>query len=134
MTKSMRMNGSYLLDTNIIIAFYDQDPNVLKKITQAKIYVPSIVIGELWFGAEKSGRKQSNQQQIEALAERVSVLPVTHATSKHYGVIKNALKQKGRPIPENDIWIAAVAQEYELTLVTRDHHFSHVPSAKLVAW
>ena len=130
----MRMNGSYLLDTNIIIAFYDQDPNVLKKITQAKIYVPSIVIGELWFGAEKSGRKQSNQQQIEALVERVSVLPVTHATSKHYGVIKNALKQKGRPIPENDIWIAAVAQEYELTLVTRDHHFSHVPSAKLVAW
>ncbi len=130
----MRTSGNYLLDTNIIIAFYDKDPNVLKEIAKAKIYVPSIVIGELWFGAEKSGKKLSNQRQIEAFVDQVSVLPVTETTSKHYGVIKNALKQKGKPVPENDMWIAAIALEYDLVLVTRDRHFSYVPSVKLVAW
>ena len=59
----MKMSGSCLLDTNIIIAFYDQDPNVLENIAEGKIYVPSVVIGELWFGAEKSSKKSSNQNK-----------------------------------------------------------------------
>ena len=130
----MKMSGSYLLDTNIIIAFYDKDPKVLKKIAEGKIYIPSIVIGELWFGAEKSRKKSSNQKQIEALVDQVTILPVTEETSKHYGIIKNQLKQKGKPIPENDIWIAAVAREYDVMLVTRDQHFSNIDQIKTEAW
>ena len=128
------MSGSYMLDTNIIIAFYDKDPNVLKKIEEGKIYVPSIAIGELWFGAEKSRKKSSNRKQIEALVDQVTVLPVTEETSKHYGIIKNHIKQKGKPIPENDIWIAAVAREYDVVLVTRDQHFSNIDLIKTEAW
>lgn len=128
------MNGNFLLDTNIIIAFYSRDPIVLKKIVEGKIYIPSIVIGELWFGAEKSIKKSTNQKQIETLAEQVTILPVTEETSKHYGVIKNQLKQKGKPIPENDIWIAAIASEYDITLVTRDQHFANIDMIKAEAW
>ena len=71
---------------------------------------------------------------MAALIDEVSILPVTETTAKHYGVIKNELKQQGRLIPENDIWIAAIAQEYDLTLVTRDKHFSHVQGLKVEAW
>ena len=51
-----------------------------------------------------------------------------------YGVIKQALREKGRPIPENDIWIAAIAQQYGLTLVTRDDHFTAIDGLTLEKW
>ena len=130
----MKMSGSCLWDTNIVIAFYDQDPQVLGKIKTNKIFIPAIVIGELWFGAEKSSKKLSNQKQIKALIDEVAILPVTEETSKHYGQIKNKLKQKGKPIPENDIWIAALAMEYDILLVTRDQHFSNIEGIKIEAW
>lgn len=55
-------------------------------------------------------------------------------TARHYGEIKNQLKENGRPIPENDIWIAAIAQQYDLTLVTRDKHFNAVANLSIEAW
>ena len=130
----MKMSGSYLLDTNIVIAFYEGEPKLVKKIAGSEIYLPYVVIGELRCGAEKSGRKSSNQKQIDALVEQVTVLPGSATTAKHYGVIKSQLKKKGRPIPENDIWIAAIAKEYDLILVTRDDHFSHIEGIKQEAW
>ncbi len=133
-SKLTKMGGSHLLDTNIIIAFYDRDPKVLNRITRHKIYIPSIVIGELWFGAEKSANKLSNQKQIEALIDHVTILPITEETSKHYGTIKNELKQKGKPIPENDIWISAIAREFSIVLVTRDQHFSNISDIRIETW
>lgn len=128
------MSGNFLLDTNILIAFFKQDPNVLKEISRSSIYVPSLVIGELWFGSEKSSKKKNNQKQILALIEEVTILPVTTETAKHYGLVKNGLKQKGTPIPENDIWISAVTKEYDMTLVTRDAHFFNIESIKISKW
>lgn len=128
------MSGSYLLDTNIVIAFYGEDPNVLKKIANPKIYVPSVVIGELWYGAEKSKNKASNQSRILDLIKEVTVLPVTVDTSKHYAVVKNQLREQGKPVPENDIWIAAIAIEYDITLITRDKHFNNISGIKLEVW
>jgi len=130
----MQMDGSYLLDTNIVIAFYDGHPNVLKQMANPKIYVPSIVIGELWYGSEKSKKKSANQSKILDFIREVTVLPVSVDTSKQYAGIKNHLKEQGRPIPENDIWIAAVALEYDITLVTRDKHFHNVKGIKIEAW
>jgi tRNA(fMet)-specific endonuclease VapC len=51
-----------------------------------------------------------------------------------YGEVKNALRLKGHPIPENDIWIAAVAHQHDLTLVTRDTHFDEIDNLKIIAW
>ena len=52
----------------------------------------------------------------------------------NYGKIKNQLKEKGQPIPENDIWIAAIAQQYDLTLVTDDLHFDTITGLKIEKW
>jgi tRNA(fMet)-specific endonuclease VapC len=54
--------------------------------------------------------------------------------ARQYGVIKNALRAKGRPIPENDIWIAAIAMQYHLTLVARDGHFQEVDGLVVGQW
>lgn len=64
----------------------------------------------------------------------VSVLPVNTATAAHYGIIKAALRAKGHPIPENDIWIAAVALQHDLPVVSRDEHFREIDALALVRW
>ena len=61
------------------------------------------------------------------------VLPCDLETARHYGVIENALRAKGRPIPANDVWSAALAQHHELIVVTRDAHFGEVDSLPVLA-
>lgn len=126
---------SVVLDTNIVIAFFKQDEQVLKPIREgALVHVPIIVIGELYFGAAKSARQQANQQRIEVFTQEVTLLYCLDETPKYYAQIKQALKSKGTPIPENDIWIAAIAQEYGLPLVSRDQHFQYIDNLSLIQW
>jgi tRNA(fMet)-specific endonuclease VapC len=129
------MSGSCLLDTNIVIAFFGGEPAVVDQFDQAdEILLPSIVLGELNFGARKSSRAAENLARIENLSQQVVVLNCDSNSARHYGAIKNMLHLKGRPIPDNDIWIAALARQYQLTLVTRDVHFAEVDDLLSVAW
>lgn len=77
-------------------------------------------MGELFFGAERSKRREAKLAEAEAFAGDSEVRPCDLETARHYGVIENALRAEGRPIPDNDIWIAALAQQHELIVVTRD--------------
>jgi tRNA(fMet)-specific endonuclease VapC len=129
------MNGKYLLDTNIVIAVFAGDPNVLQQLTEStEVFLPAIVLGELYYGARKSTHVDANISRIDELAASSAVVGCNIDTSRHYGRIKNDLRTKGRPIPENDIWIAAMAQQHELTLVSRDGHFNEVDSLSLAVW
>ena len=129
------MNGSYLLDTNIAIAFLSREAGVKDRVEQAdEILLPCIVVGELHFGARKSAKPRENLARIEELTGRVVVLDCDTETARQYGTIKYALRLKGRPIPENDIWIAAISIQYDLTLVTRDTHFAEVDGLKTESW
>ena len=129
------MSGKYLLDTNIVIALFAEDPSVQKRIAKAaEVFIPAIVIGELFFGAFKSGRPKANSTRIENFAASNAVLACDIGTSREYGRIKHLLHKKGHPIPENDIWIAALALENGLTLVSRDEHFKEIDELKKVLW
>ena len=129
------MNGSYLLDTNIVIALFARDAAVEDRLGLAdSVYVPSIVLGELFYGAHKSTRVQANIRRIEELAARSAVLGCDADTARHYGRIKNELRRKGRPVPENDIWIAALSIQHNLKLVTRDAHFTDVGELAFENW
>jgi tRNA(fMet)-specific endonuclease VapC len=97
-------------------------------------FVPSIVLGELYYGADKSARAASNLKQIQDLQLIITVLACDGATADLYGQIKLLLQTKGHPIPENDIWIAAIARQYNLTLGTRDEHFNEVDGLLFEAW
>ena len=98
------MNGRFLLDTNIIIALFSKDPKLHKRIANAsEVFVPCIAVGELYFGAYKSSSPRQNHARIDEFAINNTVLICNTDTAKRYGDIKNRLKEKGRPIPENDI-------------------------------
>jgi len=71
---------------------------------------------------------------MNEFAESCSVLICDTETSRQYGEIKNLLRAKGRPIPENDIWIAAIAKQHELTLVSRDEHFKEIEDFLTLTW
>lgn len=129
------MSGRYLLGTNVLIALFADEPTVKEKLTQLnEIYIPSIVIGELYYGAWKSQRTQENLTRIDELVAESVVLGCHVETARRYGDIKNALRLRGRPIPENDLWVAAIALEHDLTLVTRDAHFKEIVGLKVEMW
>jgi tRNA(fMet)-specific endonuclease VapC len=123
------------LDTNIVIALFAQDANVLQQLGQAAaVFIPSIVLGELYYGAQKSARSEANVQRVTEFAAQSAVLVCDTETAQHYGQTKDRLRAKGRPLPENDIWIAALAMQHGLTLVSRDAHFQEVEGLSVVAW
>ena len=129
------MNGKYLLDTNIIISIFAKDPQIHNRLANAEeVFVPCIAIGELYFGAYKSLKIEENLARIAEFAINNTVLACDTDTAKRYGDIKNHLKEKGQPLPENDIWIAAIAQQYTLTLITKDKHFELVEKLKIESW
>ena len=124
-----------LLDTNIITAWLKGEKPVANKIDKAKeIYIPIIVVGELYYGALYSTRVEKSIADIRLITSNYSVLLINEAVTVTYGNIKAALRKKGKPIPENDIWIAAIAQHYELILATRDNHFKEIDSIKIKNW
>jgi tRNA(fMet)-specific endonuclease VapC len=129
------MNGRYLLDTNIVIAIFADEAMVCHRLARAEeVFVPVIVLGELYYGAHKSERSVANLARVEEFAANNIVLVSDTETAQQYGQIKSELRAKGRPIPENDIWIAAVARQYQLTLVTRDGHFNNVDGLLIEVW
>ena len=129
------MNGRYLLDTNIVIALFAEEKKVIEKVNRAsEVYLPSIVIGELYYGAYNSKRKKENINKIDNLRVEVSILNCDDFTAKFYGEVKTQLRKKGTPIPENDLWIAATALQYDLTLAARDSHFDNIDGLKLEKW
>ena len=129
------MNGKYLLDTNIVIALFAGDTAVKDNLARAEeVFVPSIALGELYFGARKSGRAKENLERIDEFAANSVVLECNTDTARRYGEIKHALRVKGHPIPENDIWIAAIALQHDMTLITRDTHFGEIENLKVATW
>ena len=131
----MNLSGKYLLDTNIAIALFAGDLLVQEKVRNAE-YIVAVppVIGELCFGAQKSNRVTENLHKIDILVQQSLVFPCDLETAQWYGIIKNQLRRKGSPIPDNDIWIAAIALQYDLILVTRDAHFDEVESLQTERW
>jgi tRNA(fMet)-specific endonuclease VapC len=132
---SIREIGRYLLDTNVAIAILN-DKIDLERYRGGghDVFLSTTVLGELCFGAENSSRVGENFTKIRRLVNLCPVLVCDEETARHYGIIKKLLQQRGNPIPENDIWIAASARQHELTLVTRDVHFGPVEDLIVERW
>lgn len=94
------MSGRYLLDTNIIIALFAGDTMVEENLSKAEeTFIPSIAIGELYYGARKSARVQENLRRIDEFAVSNVVLGCDTGAARRYGEIKNALRIKGVSYP-----------------------------------
>lgn len=129
----------YLLDTNICIYIKNhRPPEVLarfSKLPPGKVAMSAITYGELCFGAEKSSKPKEVRQILEHLISLIPVLPLDENASLHYGKIRQHLQASGKPIGNNDLWIAAYALAGKLILVTNNvAEFERVPGLKVENW
>jgi tRNA(fMet)-specific endonuclease VapC len=122
------------LDTSIIVAALRGDPEVRQRLTTIQGVITATVVGELFVGAYLAAESARQLQDVLQLLRTSKVLPCDQDTGEYYARITVALRRQGTPIPDNDVWIAAVALQYALPLVTRDAHFQRVPGLVVERW
>lgn len=124
-----------ILDTNALSAAADGDPAIVTHLEQAdQVAIPVIVLGEYRYGIAQSRHRTAYESWLKGLLNDCLVLDVQEPTTPHYSEIIQDLKRKGKPIPTNDIWIAALCRQHAMPLLTRDRHFDAVTGIKRVAW
>jgi tRNA(fMet)-specific endonuclease VapC len=130
------MSGFDLLaDTNAVIGWLKRDNALARVLLQWSIPAMSVfTLGELLYGAMKSARPAESKAQIKSVQAVFRVLHPGERTAESYASVRYQLRRKGRPIPENDLWIAALALENNLPVLTRDRHFREVESLDIVSW
>jgi predicted nucleic acid-binding protein len=124
-----------ILDTNGLSALADGDPALEPILRQATgIALPVIVLGEYRYGIRQSrNRMRYENWLVEAMAS-YQVLIVDEGTAGHYATVREELKREGHPIPANDLWIAALARQHRLPVLSRDRHFDFVAGLKRIGW
>jgi len=122
----VKMKG-LALDTNIAIDILNGKSEIAEIcFKHFPIYLPITVCGELFFGAINSSKSQKNISLYEEFIDDCQILNTTSGIAMEYAKIRKTLKEAGHPIPENDIWIAAICKSYDLTLATKDKHFKYI--------
>ena len=103
--------------------------------TATEVLVPTIVLGELHYGFQGSAKASENEFKLAGFLRHpaVRVIGVGESTSRCYAHLKFFLRNQGTPIPENDVWIAALAMEHAAMLVSSDAHFEHLPQVPRMA-
>ena len=126
-----------LLDTNVVIAFFNGNQEVLKRI-QAKIgriALSSLVVAELDYGAKASQKAKVNIEKLHRFVDIVQVVPFDLECAKIFGTIKSKLRKLGKPTGETDALIAATAIFHKALLVTGNRkHFENIESLKVESW
>jgi tRNA(fMet)-specific endonuclease VapC len=133
------MRARYLLDTNICIYIQRQKPGKVlarfQKLKPGDAAISVITWGELLYGAEKSQQRKKALLLLEEFKTLVPVLPIPENAGKTYGAIRASLESLGKPIGNNDLWIAAHAKAATLTIVTNNEQgFKQVPGLKVQNW
>lgn len=120
------------LDSTVAIAVLNDRSGIGAWIQKFdEVFLPVPAIGELRFGALHSGRPAENLRRIEELISRCRVLEVRLGTTEVYARLRLGLRRKGRPIPENDLWIAALSVEHGVPLAATDSHFDELAEVQL---
>ena len=117
-----------ILDTNALSAFADGDSEVGAVLRrEARAALPVIVLGEFRYGIAESRHRAAYEGWLETHLSHFEILDVTAETTVVYAKLRVALRRSGRPIPANDAWIAALALQHRLPVLSRDRHFDAVP-------
>ncbi|MGD0510101.1 MAG: PIN domain-containing protein [Terriglobales bacterium] len=99
-----------------------------------QVAIPVIVLGEYRHGISQSRNRSAYEAWLTELLNDCMVLDVNEPTTHYYAEIVLELKRKGKPIPTNDIWIAALCRQHALPLLSRDRHFDGVEGNSRVGW
>ncbi len=119
-----------LLDTSAYSALQRGDRRILTVMQRSTtVAVPVVALGELHSGFRAGTRRTENEELLTRFLGKSSVriVNVTEETALRYAEVDVYLRKKGRPIPRNDVWIAALAIEHGMHLLTLDVHFQEIP-------
>jgi tRNA(fMet)-specific endonuclease VapC len=120
-----------ILDTNALSAFADGEPAVADALRdEPRAFVPVIVIGEFRYGIAQSRHRATYEKWLDSQLRHFETLTVTTQTASSYASLRLALKKKGSPVPANDAWIAALALQHRLAVLSRDARFDEVPGLR----
>jgi tRNA(fMet)-specific endonuclease VapC len=118
------------LDTNRLTDLFQGDADLAQSLASCEeVWIPLIVLAEIkagFYGGTQRGRNEALLQRLLA-KPTVGVLLPARETAEHYARLFVQLKRAGTPVPDNDLWIAALALEHDLVLITRDQHFEQIP-------
>lgn len=133
------MSLHYLLDTNICIYIAKQKPSKVlqkfEKMAVGDVAMSTITYGELLYGAEKSHHPKNAKMMLDELSSLIPPLPLSRQVSEHFGRIRFYLERQGKPIGNNDLWIAAHAMALDIILVTNNvKEFARLPHLKVENW
>jgi predicted nucleic acid-binding protein len=101
---------------------------------QGRAVIPVIAVGEYRYGIAQSRHRLAYEAWLASHLPHFEVLAVTDATATAYATLRRSLKRLGRPIPANDAWIAALALQHRLPILSRDHHFDVVADLQRISW
>ncbi|MGH9916880.1 MAG: type II toxin-antitoxin system VapC family toxin [Pyrinomonadaceae bacterium] len=124
-----------LIDTNAYAAFKRNVPDAVEIIKHVPfLCINSIVLGELFGGFAAGTHEADNKQELKRFldSDRVRMLFIDDKTAEYYAIVYWNLRRKGRPIPTNDMWIAATALQHGLLLFSYDGHFKAVDGVVVV--
>ncbi len=118
------------LDTNRLTDLFQGDAELADRLGECdEVWLPLVVLAEIKAGFYGGSQQHRNEKLLQSFLAKptVGVLLLERETAEHYARLLVQLKRAGTPIPDNDLWIAALALQHDLQLITRDHHFERVP-------
>jgi tRNA(fMet)-specific endonuclease VapC len=124
-----------ILDTNALSAWAAGTVAMAATLSSAaRLVLPAVVLGEYLFGILQSRHRQQYEQWMGDYLPTVEVATIGHATAREYAQIRLELKQRATPIPANDAWIAALARQHALPILSNDTHFDAVPGIRRISF
>jgi|ERR1035438_3574048 predicted nucleic acid-binding protein len=124
------------LDTNRLTDLFQGDANLASFLGSCdEVWIPFVVLAEMKAAFYGETRQVQNEALLSSLLcrETVAILYADRETAEHYARLFVQLKRAGTPVPDNDLWIAALAMEHDLALLTRDRHFDYIPQLRRVS-
>ncbi len=123
------------LDTGPVVDLMRDRPAVQTVLARYEaLYISAVVLGELVAGAYGHAQPEVGLARVEHWCSDLQVVRADKETAYVYGELWSGLKRQGKPIPTNDLWIAAAAIQYDLPLVARDEHFRRLPRLRLASY
>ena len=120
-----------ILDTNALSAWAEGILSVKDRYrTASRLVVPTVVLGEFYFGIRQSRRRARYEGWLRRFLPMAELAVITRATASEYAEIWLQLKRSGNPIPVNDAWIAALARQHDLPVLSNDFHFDAVDGVR----
>ena len=116
-----------ILDTNALSAWAEGDTGVEAPLRSAdRLVVPSVVLGEYYFGIRQSRYRRRYEDWLTRFLPETEIATITSATADSYADIRLELRRLGSSIPANDAWIAALARQHAMVVLSNDKHFDVV--------